>query len=101
MQCYSCDGIKASEGPCAGDGEGQIGEPVSCPDKCGLLLEERLTEKHGSVVSSDSRWRRGCATDGQELTDNSEAKSEKITGEMGCTNVGQYSYDNIVVVSTA
>ena len=56
--------------------------------------------KHGSVVSDDSRWRRGCATDGHELTDNSEAKGDKITGELGCTNVGQYSYDNIVVVST-
>jgi len=100
IQCYSCDGIKASEGPCAGDGEGQIGDAVTCPEKCGLLLEERLTEKHGSVVSSDSRWRRGCATDGHELTDNTEAKSEKVTGEMGCTNVGQYSYDNIVVRHT-
>ena len=58
-----------------------------------------MTEKHGSVVSTDYRWRRGCATDGSELTDNSEAKTEKVTGELGCTNVGQYSYDNIVVVS--
>ena len=58
-----------------------------------------MTEKHGSVVSSDSRWRRGCATDGHEMTDNSEAKGDKITGELGCQNVGQYSYDNIVVVS--
>ena len=72
---------------------------MTCPDKCGLLLEERMTEKHGSVVSTDYRWRRGCATDGSELTDNSEAKTEKVTGELGCTNVGQYSYDNIVVVS--
>ena len=49
-----------------------------------------MTEKHGS----DSRWRKGCATDGSELTDNSEAKTEKVTRELGCTNVGQYSYDN-------
>merc|ERR1719470_193734 len=98
IQCYACDGIKQSDGPCAGDG--QIGEKESCPDKCGLLLEERLTEKHGSVVSSESRWRRGCATDGHELTDNTEAQSDKVTGELGCINVGQYSYDNIVVRHT-
>ena len=113
FQCYSCDGIKQSDSPCAGSG--QIGEQVSgpwislcsiilfqvsCADKCGLLLEERLTEKDGSVVSSDSRWRRGCATDGHEMTDNSEADGDKVTGEIGCLNVGQYSYDNIIVVRT-
>ena len=58
-----------------------------------------MTQKKGSVVSSDSRWRRGCTTDGHELTDNSEAKKDKVTGEVGCTNVGQHSYDNIIVVS--
>ena len=58
-----------------------------------------MTEKKGSVVSSESRWRRGCATDGQELIDNSEAKADKVTGKLGCTNVGQSSYDNIIVVS--
>eukprot|EP00092_Neocalanus_flemingeri_P039280 GFUD01042766.1.p1 GENE.GFUD01042766.1~~GFUD01042766.1.p1 ORF type:complete len:161 (-),score=42.79 GFUD01042766.1:213-695(-) len=98
IECYSCDGIKESDGPCAGDG--QIGEQVSCADKCGLLLEERLTEAGGSVVSSDFRWRRGCATDGQEMTDNSEAEGAELTGELGCQNVGQYSYDNIVVRHT-
>eukprot|EP00090_Calanus_glacialis_P015927 TRINITY_DN25041_c0_g1_i1.p1 TRINITY_DN25041_c0_g1~~TRINITY_DN25041_c0_g1_i1.p1 ORF type:complete len:160 (-),score=24.35 TRINITY_DN25041_c0_g1_i1:123-602(-) len=98
IQCYACDGIKQSDGPCAGDG--QIGEKVTCEDKCGLLLEERMTEKKGSVVSSESRWRRGCATDGQELIDNSEAKADKVTGKLGCTNVGQSSYDNIIVRHT-
>ena len=40
---------------------------------------------HGSVKSSDSRLRRGCVTDGHEITDNTEAKPKagQLTGNMG------------------
>ena len=30
-----------------------------------------------------SRWRRDCATDGHELTDNSEASPGTLTGDLG------------------
>merc|ERR1712038_661119 len=100
LQCYECDGVKGTELPCAGDGAGQIGTEVSCDDKCGLLLEERLTERGGSVVSSDGRWRRGCATDGHEMTDNSEAQPGSLDGSLGCQQVGQRSEGNLIVRHT-
>ena len=50
-----------------------------------------------------TRWRRGCATDGHEMTDNSEASGAKdkgkLTGELGCYNVAQRSEDRLIVVS--
>merc|ERR1712141_835826 len=93
LQCYQCDGVKGQDLPC--DGASGLGKKVECSDKCGLLLEERLTynRAHSSVISSDYRWRRGCATDGHEMTDNSEAQPKTLTGELGCTNVGQRSED--------
>ena len=76
-----------------------MGVKVDCPQNCGLLLEERMIMKKGSVESTESRVRRGCVSDGKELVENSEAKPDMVTGKMGCTNVGEHSYDNIVVVS--
>ena len=72
------------------------------------------------MKSSDSRLRRGCVTDGHEITDNSEAqpKAGQLTGNTGtgssintdtgslyyslagCVNVGQRSEDRLVVVSS-
>ena len=45
---------------------------------------------------SDSRLRRGCVTDGYEITDNTEAqpKAGQLTGNMGtgsCMNMGTES----------
>jgi len=100
IKCYSCDAIKGSDLPCTGDVAGQIGKEVDCPQNCGLLLEERMIMKKGSVESTDSRVRRGCVSDGKELVENSEAKPDMVTGKMGCTNVGEHSYDNIVVRNT-
>ena len=71
-QCYQCDGVKGSDLPCDGGsnkGKKVISEykknaklkiltlQVECEDKCGLLLEERLTfnKFRSSVVSSDYR----------------------------------------------
>ena len=34
------------------------------------------------------RWRRGCATDGHEMTDNSEAQPKQLTGDLGCSSAG-------------
>ena len=44
--------------------------------------------QRGSVVSSESRWRRGCTTDGSELVVNSEARGGE--GGPGCRQAGQY-----------
>ena len=50
-----------------------------------------------------TRWRRGCATDGHEMTDNSEASGAKakgkLTGAQGCYNVAQRSENRLIVVS--
>ena len=71
-QCYQCDGVKGSDLPCDGGsnkGKKVISEykkkcktqililQVDCEDKCGLLLEERLTfnKFRSSVISSESR----------------------------------------------
>ena len=35
---------------------------------------------HSSVVSTDSRWRRGCTTDGSEVTQDSEVEGTSIAG---------------------
>ena len=47
--------------------------------------------------------RRGCATDGHEMTDNSEASGAKaqgkLTGAQGCYNVAQRSENRLIVVS--
>merc|ERR1712203_991128 len=74
-----------------------------CGDKyCGLLLEERLhyDSSHSSVVSTDSRWRRGCTSDGREMTDNSEASNAQYNAEQGCQQVAQRSEDRLVVRHT-
>merc|ERR1719201_1746645 len=44
---------------------------------------------HSSVVSDNSRWRRGCTTDGSQMTDNSEASNAQYTAEQGCQQVAQ------------
>merc|ERR1712038_1594544 len=76
---------------------------VDCGEQyCGLLLEERLTynKYRSTVVSSDSRWRRGCTSDGHEMTDNSEASNAQYTAEQGCQQVAQRSEDRLVVRHT-
>ena len=35
---------------------------------------------HSSVVSTDTRWRRGCTTDGSEITKDSEMAGKKLSG---------------------
>ena len=49
------------------------------------------------------RWRRGCATDGHEMTDNSEASSASasLSGDLGCQQVSQRSEDRLIVVSAS
>jgi len=96
IKCYSCDAIKGSDLPC--DGGSNLGKQVECEDKCGLLLEKRLTyDKHySSVVSSDYRWRRGCVTTGQELLSNSDA-DQNIDGELGCQKAGGRTEDKLKI----
>merc|ERR1711976_730372 len=73
LKCYKCDGVKGQDLPC--DGASGKGKEVDCDDKCGLLLESRLPlDRHGNVIGGDYRWRRGCATDGHEITANSGAQ---------------------------
>merc|ERR1719510_590268 len=100
LQCYECDGVKGGGGLCPGNapwGERQ----VDCGEQyCGLLLEERLTynKYRSTVVSSVSRWRRGCTTDGHEMTDNSEASNAAYRAEQGCKQVAQRDQDLTVIV---
>merc|ERR1712059_202120 len=99
-RCFECDGIKQGGGLCQGDGLGKIGRQVECYSQyCGLLKEQRLTSKRGSVVSTDTRWRRGCTTDGSEIIANSEAESEELSygGILGCQDLQSYTYDTITV----
>ena len=35
---------------------------------------------HSSVVSTDTRWRRGCTTDGSEITKDSEMAGKTVSG---------------------
>merc|ERR1712002_1662 len=98
IKCWTCDGVKGGGGLCEGDRK--MGEEVECDQlqNCGLLQENRLTMKHGSVVSTDTRWRRGCASDGSELLVNSGgAEAESVEYLLGCQNMNSYSYDDIVV----
>jgi|ERR1712080_35993 len=97
IKCWKCDGVKGGDLPCEGDRK--IGKEVECGTKnCGLLQENRLTMKHGSVVSTDTRWRRGCTSDGSELLVNSGgAETEDLDYVQGCQNINSYSYDDIVV----
>ena len=95
-QCYQCDGVKGKDLPC--EGNGKVGREVSdtletqcpvssltqveCDGNCGLLLHQILhyDKFHSSVVSTDSRWRRGCTTDGTELTQDSEVEGNSLPG---------------------
>jgi len=96
IKCYQCDAIKGSDLPC--DGASALGKQVECEDKCGLLLESRLTyDKYfSSVKSSDYRWRRGCVTNGQELLANSDA-DKNIDGKLGCQKAGGRTEDKLKI----
>merc|ERR1711913_30371 len=67
-----------------------------CPDKCGLMLHQILhfDKWHSSVVSTDSRWRRGCTSDGSEITADSEMAGQSLSGDLGCQKIGDRSQDN-------
>ena len=64
---------------------------VECPDKCGLMLHQILhfDKWHSSVVSTDSRWRRGCTSDGSEITADSEMAGKSLSGDLGQLNCRQ------------
>jgi len=88
IKCYKCDGIKGTDLPC--DGDRNFGTQVDCRagQKCGVLHELRKNYNSAHVViSTEDRWRRGCATNGHELTDNSEANPGELTGDLGCVDV--------------
>ena len=54
---------------------------VECGQYCGLMKMEILQydSRHSSVVSTDTRWRRGCTTDGSELTKDSEMEGKTVS----------------------
>ena len=73
---------------------------------------------HSSVVSTDTRWRRGCTTDGSEITKDSEMAGKKLSGLgqflsyqtshlsplttftlLGCEKLGDRSEDKKKIVS--
>ena len=80
LQCYDCNGITASDGLC--EGSGHLGNKVECEQYCGLMKMEILhyDTSHSSVVSTDTRWRRGCTTDGSEITKDSEMAGKTVSG---------------------
>merc|ERR1712183_1110536 len=92
LQCYECNGITASDGLC--EGSGNVGNKVECGQYCGLMKMEILNYDrfHSSVVSTDTRWRRGCTTDGSELTEDSEMAGKTVSG-LGCEKLGDRSED--------
>merc|ERR1712141_392978 len=94
LKCYQCDGVRGTDLPC--EGNGNIGREVECPDKCGLMLHQILhfDKWHSSVVSTDSRWRRGCTSDGSEITADSEMAGKSLSGDLGCQKIGDRSQDN-------
>merc|ERR1712038_1054483 len=103
IKCYACDGIKGENLPC--DGDKHLGDEKECTGHgyvCGLLHERRLiyNDLHTTVISTEDRWRRDCATDGHELTDNSEASAGTLTGDLGCVNAGGRSENNIKIENT-
>ena len=53
---------------------------------------------HSTVLSTESRWRRGCTTDGSELTKDSEMAGKTVSG-LGCEKLGDRSEDNKKIVS--
>ena len=104
FQCYECDGIKGGNTPCD-DGGSHPGNTQRCGgglDKCGLLQEERLTydAAHVTVVSSETRWRRGCVSDGHELTDGTEAQPGDLTGDLGCVEAGSRTENRVTIRHT-
>jgi len=101
LTCYKCDGIKGSDLPC--DGDRNLGREVTCRagQKCGVLHELRKNlDNHHTVVSTESRWRRDCATDGYELTDESEADPGTLTGELGCVDVHGRTENKVIIENT-
>ena len=118
LQCYECNGITASDGLC--EGTGNVGNKVSwllglswhqelalvcctqveCGQYCGLMKMEILhyDRHHSTVVSTDSRWRRGCTTNGSELTRDSEMAGKTVSG-LGCEKLGDRSEDRKKIVS--
>merc|ERR1712087_1029629 len=99
LQCYECNGITASGGLC--EGNGNVGTKVECGQYCGLMKMEILTYDrfHSSVVSTDTRWRRGCTTDGSEITKDSEMVGKKLSG-LGCEKLGDRSEDRKKITHT-
>merc|ERR1711953_640980 len=89
LKCYQCDGVRGTDLPC--EGNGNVGREVECPDKCGLMLHQILhfDKWHSSVVSTDSRWRRGCTSDGSEITADSEMAGKSLSGDLGQLNCRQ------------
>merc|ERR1712110_1005085 len=99
LQCYECNGITASDGLC--EGTRNVGNKVECGQYCGIMKMEILhyDSRHSSVVSTDTRWRRGCTTDGSELTKDSEMEGKTVS-DLGRTKLGNRSEDKKRIIHT-
>merc|ERR1711874_290002 len=54
---------------------------------------------HSSGVSTDTRGRRGCTTDGSEITRDSEMAGKTVSG-LGCEKLGDRSEDRKKITHT-
>merc|ERR1711894_137104 len=99
LKCFKCDGLMTS-----GAGNDTICDvtqttvdQVECPDKCGVLVEERLkmlwvylNKAVMPISQTDTTWRRGCVTrTGMDLVSDLETERLPAPDTLGCVAVGE------------